>query len=119
MNPFDELPRKWSRFGFGKLTARTYDVALCADDIARLQKICEYYPRLERAEIIRDLLSAALLDMEQSIPYEKGRRVIATDEWGDEIYEDSGLTPRYLKLARYYRGQLLGETSQSGVSARR
>lgn len=119
MNPFDELPRKWSRFGLGRLTVRTYDIALCADDIAQLQKICEHYPRLEQADIIRDLLSAALLDMEQSIPYEKGRRVIATDEWGDEIYEDSGLTPRYLKLARYYRGQLQSEETRPGLSPRR
>lgn len=109
MNPFDELPRKWSRFGRGQLTRRSYPIAVPTEDLAILQKLYDRYPRLDQAEIIRDLLAAALLDMEQSIPYEPGRKVIATDEWGDEVYEDSGLTPRYLNLTQHYRGQLQHE----------
>lgn len=114
MNPFEDLARKWSRFGSGQLTDQHYLIAVPADDLAKLQSVYERYPRLEHAEIIRDLLTAALLDMEQSIPYEAGRRVIATDEWGDEVYEDSGLTPRYLSLTRHHLGQLQRSEQESG-----
>lgn len=106
MNPFDDLPRKWSRFERGQLTSATYTIAIPTDDLPILQALYERYPRLDPAEIIRDLLAAALLDMEQSIPYQPGHKVIATDEWGDEVYEDSGLTPRYLSLTRHYRDRL-------------
>ncbi|WP_439134148.1 type 1 pili tip component [Pseudomaricurvus sp.] len=108
MEPFIDLTQKWSQFGQGELTPESYRIALSAADKAVLDKLCNRYPRLNCAEIIRDLLSAALRDMEQSIPYEKGNKVIATDEWGDEIYEDSGLTPRFLSLAKQYQAQLRG-----------
>jgi len=36
----------------------------------------------------------------------KGTKVVATDEEGDPIYEDSGLTPKYLQLTREHIKQL-------------
>lgn len=109
MEPFSDLTQKWSRFGQGEITPESYRIALSAADKSILDNLCQRYPRLSADEIIRDLLSAALRDMEQSIPYEKGSKVIATDEWGDEIYEDSGLTPRFLSLAKQYQAKLRNE----------
>jgi hypothetical protein len=46
------------------------------------------------------LLGAALDELEASLPYVKGSKVVATDEMGDPLYEDIGLTPRFLTLSR-------------------
>lgn len=115
MEPFIDLTQKWSRFGQGELTPESYRIALSAKDKAILDRLCKRYPRLNCSEIIRDLLSAALRDMEQSIPYEKGNKVITTDEWGDEVYEDSGLTPRFLSLAKQYQAKFRSNTKGHGL----
>jgi hypothetical protein len=52
------------------------------------------------SEIITDLLSAALNELESSLPYQRGDHVVALDEEGDPLYEDVGPTPRYLMLTR-------------------
>ena len=36
----------------------------------------------------------------------QGEKVIAEDEFGDPIYEDAGLTPRFIELTRKYQEQL-------------
>ena len=83
MKPFTDITTKWKRFGVGTLTDHQYQVSLLPQDAASLQQLCERYPRMTQAEIIRDLLSAALRDLEQSLPYEPGKEVIALDELGD------------------------------------
>jgi hypothetical protein len=35
-----------------------------------------------------------------------GKRVIASDEQGDPVYEDIGPTPRFMELARAHRRRL-------------
>ncbi len=40
------------------------------------------------------------------MPYVAGKRVIATDEQGDPVYEDAGPTPRFMELARQHRRKL-------------
>ena len=40
------------------------------------------------------------------MPYVAGQRVIATDEQGDPVYEDSGPTPRFIELTRKHRRTL-------------
>ena len=52
--------------------------------------------------LARELLQAALLEVEEAMPYVPGQKVIGEDEFGDPIYEDVGPTPRFLELARSY-----------------
>jgi hypothetical protein len=60
--------------------------------------LAELFPRRNIEELITDLLSAALDEMESVMPYRQGTKVVATDEQGDPLYEDIGPTPRYLSL---------------------
>ena len=64
-------------------------------------------------EVIKELLVSglALEGIETSLPYQKGTKVIATDEQGDPIYEDIGPTPRFLALSRKHLERLLAEQS--------
>jgi len=69
----------------------------------------EMYPGRTREQILLDLLGAALDDLEEALPYTQGERIVAEDELGDPIYQDVGLTPRFLELTRRFRNELRGK----------
>ncbi|AMO68109.1 putative type 1 pili tip component [gamma proteobacterium BDW918] len=93
-----ELLSLWEETASGTLTADCYEVRLSIKDAARLNALAELFPRRNIEELITDLLSAALDEMESVMPYRQGTKVVATDEQGDPLYEDVGPTPRYLSL---------------------
>ncbi len=90
----------WEKTAGGELTVEQFAVRLPVEDAARLNALAEMYPRRSPEELITDLLSAALTEVEASLPYVRGSNVVATDEEGDPIYEDVGPTPRFLTLTR-------------------
>ncbi len=65
------------------------------DDIAKLKALSEAY-ELPMEEIIPNLLTNALKEVEERIPYIQGDKIIRIEE-GDPIYEDSGHMPIYLQ----------------------
>lgn len=106
MKPFQNISDKWKQFGQGALSLQTYDIKLSQDAAKDFQQLRLRYPRLTDEILLSDLLSAALDDFEQSVPYVRGNTVVALDEMGDEIYEDTGITPKFLKLAKEHRRRL-------------
>lgn len=103
-----ELLSLWEDTASATLTADSYQVKLNIEDAARLKALAEMYPRRHVEELISELLSAALEDVESAMPYVRGERVISHDEEGDPLYEDVGPTPRYLELTRKHRANLSG-----------
>lgn len=81
-------------------TAQAYSIKLNVKDAARVEALAELFPGVDRERIISDLLSAALDDVQAAIPYVQGDKVIQEDDHGDPIYEDAGLTPRFLELVK-------------------
>lgn len=75
-------------------------------DVARLQALAELYPGCDISQLMADLLHHALNEVEESFPYVHGERQVGEDEFGDPIYEDSGLTPRFLRLTRQHLQRL-------------
>lgn len=100
-----ELLHLWEKTGRGGLTEEAFTVRLSVEDAAKIQALAEMYPRRTVSELICDLLSAALADLESSLPYIRGSKIVAVDEEGDPLYEDIGPTPRYLNLTRKHLGQ--------------
>ena len=96
------LVHQWNQTASGKLTPNTYTVRLPVEDAAKLAALSEMYPKRTQEQLITDLLSAALSDLEGAMPYVKGSRVISEDEMGDPIYEDLGPTPKFLELTHKY-----------------
>jgi len=84
-------------------------VRLPLDDAARLHALAELFPGQAVEEIVTDLLSAGLDEIAAAMPYERGPKVISRDDHGDPLYEDVGLTPRFVELTRKYKKNL--ETS--------
>lgn len=101
-----ELVRYWEEHARGRLTQDVYTVELSQSNEAYLEKLEHLYPLKTREELIRDLVSAALDELETCFPYVPGPRVVAYDEEGYEVYEDAGLTPRFVDLSQKYMRDL-------------
>jgi hypothetical protein len=103
---FKELLDSWREQAAAPRTARTYAVRLPVDDAARLAALAEMFPGRAPEQLITELLGVALKEIAAAMPYVAGKRVIATDEQGDPVYEDTGPTPRFMELARQHRRKL-------------
>jgi hypothetical protein len=75
-------------------------------DAARLHALADLYPGCDVAVLMADLLHQALNELEEAFPYVHGQRQVGEDEFGDPVYEDAGLTPRFLALTRQHQQAL-------------
>jgi len=103
---FKDLLANWRETAAQPRTATEYAVHLPLDDAARLAALAEMFPGRTPEQIITDLLATALQEIETSMPYVAGKKVISSDEQGDPIFEDIGLTPRFMELTRKNRKKL-------------
>ena len=97
---FKSLLDRWKKTATPQKTAREYSIRLPVDDAARLQALTELFPGQALEDLITDLLHAGLDEIAAAMPYERGPKVISRDDHGDPVYEDVGLTPRFVELAR-------------------
>ena len=94
-----EIGEDWS---YGLLNRMFHRVL----DGARVLALQEMYPGRTREQLLLDLLTSALDELEAALPYIPGDKIVSEDDYGDPIYEDVGPTPRFLQLTRKYREQL-------------
>lgn len=95
-----DLIKYWDKHAQGRLTRDAYFMNLADEHHEALQRLSALYPMKSPQDLVRDLLSAALDELETSFPYVQGDRVVAYDEDGFEIYEDQGLTPKFVALSQ-------------------
>jgi predicted DNA-binding protein len=110
---FKDLLENWRDTAAQPRTATEYAVRLPVDDAARLAALAEMFPGRTPEQIITDLLGAALQEIETSMPYIAGKKVISNDDQGDPIFEDVGLTPRFVELTRRNRKKLETELAKN------
>lgn len=91
---------QWESSAIGMLTKSTYAVHLSVEDAAKIDALADMYPKRSKEQLISELVSAALGELEVNFPYVQGNRVVATDEMGDAIYEDVGSTPLFSSLTK-------------------
>lgn len=103
---FKSLLDRWKKDPPPTLTAREYAVRLPLDDASRLHALTELFPGRTAEEIITDLLHAGLEEIAAAMPYEAGPTIISRDDQGDPVYEDVGLTPRFVELTRKIKKSL-------------
>jgi hypothetical protein len=103
---FKPLLDRWRQRAVPVRTAHEYAIRLNLDDAARLHALAELFPGQTIEEITRDLLQAALDELAAAMPYEPGPKVISRDDHGDPVYEDIGLTPRFVELTRKFKKSL-------------
>lgn len=90
-----DLLKEWENSASAPRTAEEYCLRLPIYDAAKIAALAELYPGRTEEQILTDLLSSALDELQASFTYVKGNRIAAYDEEGDPIYEDAGLTPRF------------------------
>lgn len=103
---FKALLDRWKKEAAPARTADEYAVRLSLDDAARLHALAALFPGQHLEEIITDLLHAALDEVAAAMPYEPGPKIISRDDQGDPVYEDVGLTPRFVELTRELKKRL-------------
>jgi hypothetical protein len=103
---FKPLLDRWRKDPVPVRTAQEYPIRLELDDAARLHALAELFPGQPIESIITDLLGAALDEIAAAMPYERGPKVISRDDQGDPVYEDIGLTPRFVELTRKFKKSL-------------
>ncbi len=105
MNSLRDLVVRWEDDAHGTVTKDTYTVNLSVDDAARIDALSEMYPKRSKEQIITELISAALAELESHFPYVQGNEVVSHDEEGDPIFSDAGQTPLFLQLSKKYYEQ--------------
>jgi len=79
----------WSAPDNTRLTAKQLSVRLPVHVAARVNALCDMYPNKTRTEIIGDLLSMALKEIEAAFPEQRGQQEGVTPD-GEPYYEDLG-----------------------------
>ena len=103
-----DLITRWGSHLPPPLAGKPYRMQLPLRDAARIEALQVMYPGCSEEEIVSDLLHAALDELEATMPYVPGNRVIAEDDYGDPIYEDLGPTPRFYILSHEFLRKLAG-----------
>ncbi|EIJ41527.1 hypothetical protein BegalDRAFT_0613 [Beggiatoa alba B18LD] len=97
-----QLLAEWEAQASDAVTLKEYLLRLPLYDAARVSALVEMFPGRTEQQIITELLTVALDELGEAMPYIQGTKVIGEDECGDPIYEDVGLTPRYGALTQKY-----------------
>jgi hypothetical protein len=106
MAKFKALLDGWKQKAGPVKTDSTYAVRLPVADAARLQALAEMFAGRTVEDLITDLLHVSLDEVAEAMPYERGPKVISQDDHGDPVYEDVGLTPRFIELSRKHKKAL-------------
>ena len=103
---FRDLLDSWNQSPKALETRECFSIKLPLEDAARLQALAELHPGTDPERIVTDLLTAAIDEVEAAMPYVPGDKIIREDDHGDPVYEDTGMTPRFLELTRRHRKAL-------------
>lgn len=111
-----ELATQWEKEAKAIMTDEEYAIRLPIEDAAKIEALAEMYPKRCRSEIIGELISSALEELETSFPYIEGKQVCSLDEMGDPMYVDIGPTPAFLDLSKKHKLLLKqeGKTAANG-----
>lgn len=109
----NNLLLEWEKKAKEERTAHEYMVRLPVSVAARVCALKEMYPGRSESEIMVGLLSSALDELLETLPYVQGE-MTREDEFGDPIYGDAGLTPRFIQLTQKYTRMLEAGQREDG-----
>ena len=94
-----DLVAVWGAPDNSRLTAKQASFRLPVHVAAKIAALCEMYPQKTKTQIVGDLLSAALAELERELPSFFTNRSIGRDENGDELFELEGPAQTFRDLA--------------------
>lgn len=99
-----ELITVWGAPEAPRLTPKQISIRLPIIVAAKISALCDLYPRKTKTEIIGDLLTTALEQIEEDFPRIKGKLEDQNPDY--TAYEDIGIRHDYLKLTEKYLREL-------------
>lgn len=112
-----DLHNEWASTAQVEKPVMNITLQLPLEISVRFLALRDMYPGRTLEQLLLELLTAAVDEFEESLPYQQGSKVIAEDEYGDPMYQDVGLTPRFLELTQYHRDNLkIEKTSDKFIS---
>jgi hypothetical protein len=94
-----DLVSVWGAPDNSRLTAKQYSFRLPVHVAAKLAALCELYPNKSRTEIVGDLLSAAIDDVEKALPSYEGEPVGRHPQTDEMLYSVYGPAVQFRALA--------------------
>jgi len=94
-NFISSMLRAWDNHIIEHLPKEIREIPISKDDISKIEALAEVY-QLPSEDIVANLISSALREVEEKMPYIAGSKVVRIEE-GDPVYEDAGHMPDYLK----------------------
>lgn len=88
----------WASPDNTRLTPKQYSFRLPIHVAAKIAALCEMYPQKSRTQIIADLLTSALDDLEQNLPMALGDPISGEDEHNERMlaeYEQREYVPYF------------------------
>ena len=98
-----DLVTVWSAPDNSRLTAKQYSFRLPVHVAAKLAALEEMYPTKSRTQLVGDLLSAAMAEVEKSFPSVTGVSVGVHPDTHEELFEELGpVTAYHNKANKHY-----------------
>ena len=110
-----DLLTVWSSPDNTRLTAKQFSFRLPVHVAAKLAALCEMYPQRTRTQIVADLLSTALADVEAAFPKVEGHARQRGPDSDSDLIEDIGPGTTYRRLANRHYAEIereLGNVEQ-------
>lgn len=101
-----DLLENWQKASESECLDQEMAVLLTRHEAAKIAALAEMFPGKTSADIVRELIAAALSELEVTMPYVPGSTIVSEDEHGDPIFEDVGPTPRFQALTRKHLQRL-------------
>lgn len=105
MDPKD-LVKVWDAPDNSKLTSKQWSIRLPIHVAAKINALCDMYPRKSKTEIIGDLLATALDQFSDALPAEDGEYIGLHPYTNEPMHEMVGPRGRFFELTQKYIKEL-------------
>lgn len=112
-----DLLKLWQAPDHSRLTAKQISLRLPVAIAARVAALCEMYPNKNRTQVISDLLSTALSDLEDAFPVTRGKLLHELPD-GEMLFADEGIRARYYQLVHEYTCTLERDAGREELTGR-
>jgi hypothetical protein len=97
-----DLVTVWSAPDNSRLTAKQYSFRLPVHVAAKLAALEALYPTRSRTLLVGDLLSAAIGEVEKTLPSYAGEPLGPHPDTGEAMFQEAGPINRYRRLANQF-----------------
>jgi hypothetical protein len=102
-----DLVNVWGAPDNSRLTAKQTSFRLPVHVAAKISALCDLYPAKSRTQIVGDLLSAALIEVEKALPSYQGQSWEGNrDDNGEELFYAVGPAADFRERTNYHYMEL-------------